>query len=149
MIYSSLCHPRCSCLSFFSRKQMFLNDDPQIKGPNCKGLYRIPDEETGSYLAKWCIIFKKEKSISFLITNNALLALAWLHALRNHVGKATRNVGGRTDPMFTNRTWKKIQMHLTKKVKQWCRTILNLEEKNEIEFFALTYIFNWSTQTKK
>ncbi len=36
-----------------------------------------------------------------MITNNALLALARLHALRNHVGKATRNVGGRTDPMFT------------------------------------------------
>ncbi len=61
-----------------------------------------------------CHFKKKIKKCIYFLTTNAHLALARLHALRRHSGKATRDVGGSTDPVFTKRTCKESQMPFKK-----------------------------------
>ncbi len=75
-----------------------------------------------------------------VLTANAHLALARLHPLRNHIGKVTCDVVGSTDPMFTKRTCKESKIPFTKMVKQWCLTILKLEEKNRISHPSLHFL---------
>ncbi len=61
-----------------------------------------------------------------------------LHALRCHVGRFARNVGGSTDPVFTKRTCKESQMPFTKTGKTTTSDDFKFGGENEMEFFTPT-----------
>ncbi len=70
------------------------------------------------------------------LTTNARLALSRPHALRDHVGKVTRDIDGSTDPVSTKRKCKENQTAFTKKKKKGKTTMPD-------DFF-----FNQNTHTK-
>ncbi len=77
--------------------------------------------------------------MEYFLNTNALLALARIHALNNHVGKVTCDVGGSTDPVFTKQACKESQMAFTKKGKT--AMLDDFEVGRENEFESLKWVF--------
>ncbi len=101
LIYSPPCDPRCSCLSFFSRKQnegfwgkhsrifphiVDFNGGQRVEGPNCssKGSLHHPSRGKRDLSSETIGHFLRKYNLTYFLTTNACLALARPHALHYH-----------------------------------------------------------------